>query len=354
MKKKVLSVMLVSALAMTMLAGCGSSSSEAKEEKEEEKEEEKAEKEEEKAEEDEEKAETDEEEGKEKAAEKEEEKAEKAEEKEEEDEEKAEEDEAKLESEEETTITVYAAASLETVMNELIDAYEAEHPNVEILGSYDSSGTLLTQIEEAGGNGIDIFFSAAQKQMNTLQDDDDLVVDGTRHNVLNNQVCVVTYTDSGTEVTGINDLDKAASLALADGSVPAGKYTRDALISIGVLPEAEDSAAITTEEVSDALGGIEINECSNVSKVLQAVAEHSNEVGTCYYSDTYGYEDDVDILEVLSYDLTGDVIYPVAQVKNGEADEVEEAAALDFINFLISDEAKAILDKYYFDTDVED
>lgn len=49
--------------------------------------------------------------------------------------------------------------------------------------------------------------------------------------------------------------------------------------------------------------------------------EGSCEVGTTYYSDTYGYEDDLEILETVSYDLTGDVIYPIAQVVNKEADK---------------------------------
>ena len=44
-------------------------------------------------------------------------------------------------------------------------------------------------------------------------------------------------------------------------------------------------------------------------------------MGTTYYSDTYGYEEELDILETVPYDLTGNVIYPIAQVKSTEADE---------------------------------
>lgn len=250
-----------------------------------------------------------------------------------------------------TTVTLFAAKSLNTVMEELIAEYNKTQPNVVIVGSYDSSGTLMTQIEE--GAACDVFFSAAQKQMDQLQDEDGLVVEGTRHNVVNNQVCVVTYKDSGTAVTGLADLANASSFALADGSVPVGKYTRQALVNAGMLQAAEDVSAIPTVVVSEALGGLEINECANVGAVAAAVAEGSNEVGTVYYSDTYGFEDKLDILEVISYDLTGNVIYPVAQIANGEADEPEQAAAEDFVNFLISDKAKAIFQKYYFDTDVE-
>lgn len=253
---------------------------------------------------------------------------------------------------ESTQITVFAAASLENALNEVIKKYNETQPNVTIIPSYDSSGTLLAQIEE--GAACDVFFSAAQKQMDTLQNDDQLVVDGTRHNVVNNQVVVITYKGSGTAVTGLKNLKDAKSIAMADGSVPVGKYTRQAMVNAGMLDAVDDVSTIPTDVISQALDGVEINECGNVSAVKTQVAEGSNEVGTVYYSDTYGLEDKLDILQVISYDLTGNVIYPIAQVKNDEADELEQKAALDFVNFVKSDAAKAIFDSYYFDTNVED
>ena len=249
-----------------------------------------------------------------------------------------------------TTVTIFAAKSLNGVVDELIAMYNEEQPNVEVVTSYDSSGTLMEQIEQ--GAACDLFFSAAQKQMDQLEGDE-LVVDGTRANVVNNQVCVVTYKGSGTKVTGLEDIDKAESFALADGSVPVGKYTRQAMVNAGMLDKVDDVSTITTQEVSDALGGIEINECANVGAVTAAVSEGSNEVGTVYKSDTYGLEDKLEILQVVSYDLTGDVIYPIAQIKNDEADDLESEAALDFLHFLTSDKAKEVYEKYLFDTDVE-
>ena len=249
-----------------------------------------------------------------------------------------------------TTVTIFAAKSLNGVVDELIAMYNEEQPNVEVVTSYDSSGTLMEQIEQ--GAACDLFFSAAQKQMDQLEGDE-LVVDGTRANVVNNQVCVVTYKGSDTKVTGLEDIDKAESFALADGSVPVGKYTRQAMVNAGMLDKVDDVSTITTQEVSDALGGIEINECANVGAVTAAVSEGSNEVGTVYKSDTYGLEDKLEILQVVSYDLTGDVIYPVAQIKNDEADDLESEAALDFLDFLTSDKAKEVYEKYLFDTNVE-
>lgn len=251
---------------------------------------------------------------------------------------------------EDTTITIFAAKSLNGVVDELIAMYNEEQPNVEVVASYDSSGTLMEQIEQ--GAACDLFFSAAQKQMDQLEGDE-LVVDGTRANVVNNQVCVVTYKGSDTKVTGLEDIDKAESFALADGSVPVGKYTRQAMVNAGMLDKVDGVSAITTQEVSDALGGIEINECANVGAVTAAVSEGSNEVGTIYKSDTYGLEDKLEILQVVGYDLTGDVIYPVAQIKNDEADDLESEAALDFLHFLTADKAKEVYEKYLFDTDVE-
>ena len=116
--------------------------------------------------------------------------------------------------------------------------------------------------------------------MDQLQDEDGLAVDGTRHNVVNNQVCVVTWKGSGTEVTGLSDIGKAKSIALADGSVPVGKYTRQAMVNAGMLDKVDDVSQITTSEIQEALGGVEINECANVGAVTAAVAEGSNEVGS--------------------------------------------------------------------------
>ena len=178
----------------------------------------------------------------------------------------------KEEGTEETEIHVFIAASLNTAMSELAELYGKTHPEVKITYNADSSGTLLTQIQE--GYECDIFFSAAQKQMDQLEEDG-LIREGTRSNVVNNQVVVVTRKDSQTKAEGLETLKNAQSIALAGGRVPAGRYTREALRALGILDKTEDAAAITTRQVSEALGGVEISEQDNVSKVLAAVVEGS-------------------------------------------------------------------------------
>ena len=92
------------------------------------------------------------------------------------------------EGEEEVELQVFIAASLNTVMTDLANRYREDHPHVKITFNAESSGTLMMQIEE--GFSCDIFFSAAQKQMDQLEADG-FVVEGSRANVVNNQVVVV-------------------------------------------------------------------------------------------------------------------------------------------------------------------
>ena len=87
--------------------------------------------------------------------------------------------------------------------------------------------------------------------------------------------------------------------------------------------------------------------------MLTAVEEGSSEGGTTYLSHSVGHEDSIRILETVGYDVTGNIIYPVAQVVNQDASEAESAAAADFIAYITNDDAKALYQQYGFDTDVE-
>ncbi|MDR1018691.1 MAG: molybdate ABC transporter substrate-binding protein [Lachnospiraceae bacterium] len=247
-------------------------------------------------------------------------------------------------------ITLFAAKSLNPVMEELIKEYNKTAPNIKVQGNYDSSGTLMNQIEE--GAPCDVFFSAAVTQMDQLQDKK-LIDNNSRLNVVKNKLCLVTYKGSNTKVTSLKDIYKAKSFALANASVPVGKYTRIALGNLGILKGQSDTSKYTSTDVSKAFKGIDVNDCNNVGAVASAVAEGSNEVGTVYYSDIYGYEKKLKVIEEIPYDLTGIVVYPVARVKNKDANEERVKAASNFVKFLISKKARIIFDKYHFDTNVE-
>ena len=241
--------------------------------------------------------------------------------------------------EKKTEVTVFAAKSLNGVMDELCEKYNSEHPNVTFQTNYDSSGTLMTQIKE--GAKCNIFFSAGVSQMDELQAgfDDGDIVEGSRRDLLN----------SDTKVTDFSNLSLAKNMALADQTVPVGQYTRKALINAGMAgSEYTEVDQLTDDVISKALGGLEINNCANVGAVASAVAEGANEVGTVYYSDTFGYEDQLDIIEQLPNSLTGDVIYPVAAVESDHTSDEELEASEDFLTYLQSEEAVKLFEKYHF------
>lgn len=242
-------------------------------------------------------------------------------------------------------IQVFIAASLENAFLELIAMYDQDQPNVTVTYNADSSGTLLTQLQ--AGYECDIFFSAAASQVNTAEEEG-LAIGGSRVDLLRNEVVLITWKGSNTSVTGLESIGDAASIALADGSVPVGEYTRAALQNLGVLDSGLAAKEITTRQVSDALGGVEINECGNVSKVKEAVKEGSNEIGAVYYSDAYSVRDAVDIIEHISPDLTGAIVYPMVRTVNAQADEAQTAAAEDFYAFLQTPEAVAVFEEYMF------
>lgn len=234
-------------------------------------------------------------------------------------------------------VYAFIAASLNNAMEELQKNFNETYPDVEILYNADSSGTLQTQIEE--GARCDIFFSAAQKQMNALVDeglaDKDSVVD-----LLENKVVLIKPKDGETKVTGFENITDAANLALAGEDVPVGQYSREIFDNLGI-----------TDEVNK----MEINEGKNVTEVLASVSEGSNEVGIVYATDAASVADSVDIIaEAPAGSLETPVLYPVGLVEDQEASDDDKAAAAVFLEYLQSDEALEVFEKYGFAAYVTD
>lgn len=248
-----------------------------------------------------------------------------------------------------TTVYIDIAASLEAVfVDKIIPEFEKQNPNVKIEYNTGSSGKLLSGIEEANGIGHDLFFSAGKKQVTTLDETDGLVVDGSIVNLLSNELCLVKGNNVETAVTGWDNLADAKSMAICGGSVPVGKYTRIALVSLGILPETEDPAAYTTEEISAALNGLEIDEADDVEVAAAKAVEGSVDAATIYYSDYYNHKDELTILAQDDGTLTGNIIYPVCQVANPKATEAESTATQALLAFLQTDYCLQAFEEYCF------
>ncbi len=230
-----------------------------------------------------------------------------------------------------TEIYVYIAASLSNAMKEVATMYNNTQPNVKITYNADSSGTLLTQIQE--GAQCDLFFSAAKKQIDTL-DKGGLIEPNSTVDLLKNKVVLIKPKGGKTAVTGFDNVFKAKNIALAAEGVPAGDYARDIFKNLGIL---------------DKVKKMEINEGSNVTAVLTAVSEGSNEIGVVYESDAESVKDSVEVIATApESSLTKPVLYPVAQVVNKEADDTQKKAAKDFLAFLSKDEVLKVFEKYGF------
>lgn len=232
---------------------------------------------------------------------------------------------------EEVTLQVFIAASLKNAMATIQKDYKALHPEVELVFNADSSGTLQTQIEE--GASCDVFFSAAMKQMNALTEEG-MVEEGTEEKLLENKVVLIKPVNGETKVTGFENITEASNIALAGEDVPVGAYAREIFTSLGNI---------------DDVMKMEINEGANVTAVLAAVSEGSNEVGVVYATDAASVKDKVEIIaQAPAEALTSPVIYPVACIKNEEAGEAEHSAAQEFIKYLTTDEAIKVFEEYGF------
>ena len=205
--------------------------------------------------------------------------------------------------------------------------FEEAHPEITVEGTYDSSGKLQTQIEE--GLEADIFFSAATAQMDALTEEG-LIKKDTVTDLLENKIVLIAAKGEEENYTSFEDIAKAETPALGDpASVPAGQYAQEALTNLGLWEEVSAKASFGT----------------NVTEVLNWVAEGSAQAGIVYATDAATQEGNVtQVAEAPEGSLAEPVLYPVAMVENTQH---QEEAQL-FLDFLQSDEAAQVFESYGF------
>lgn len=228
-------------------------------------------------------------------------------------------------------VVVFAAASMEATLTEIADLYKEVAPNVTLTFTFDSSGTLKTQIEE--GAVCDLFISAAQKQMNQLDSADttgtntdglDFVQSDTRINFVENKVVLAVPDDNPKDIQSFSDLatDKLSLLCLGNDDVPVGAYSLQILDTLGIdITALEDAGKVTY--------------ASNVSEVANQVKEGAVDCGIIYATDANTYE--LTVVDQATADMCDQVIYPAAVMKCGGS-EASQAAAQAFLDYLHTDE----------------
>lgn len=227
----------------------------------------------------------------------------------------------------EGTVMLAAAASLEKSFTEqLIPMFEAQYPNVKIEGTYDSSGKLQSQIE--AGADVDIFFSAALKQMQALQEEGYIDADASI-DLLENKIVLIVPKGSEEGYTSFEDIVNADMAAIGDPeSVPAGQYGKEALENLGLWSEVENKLSLGT----------------NVTEVLNWVAEQSADAGIVYATDAASIPEKVTVIAAAPEGSVSKVIYPVAELK----DTANKEAADAFMEFLQSADALKVFEEAGF------
>ena len=227
----------------------------------------------------------------------------------------------------EGTVMLAAAASLEKSFTEqLIPMFEAQYPNVKIEGTYDSSGKLQSQIE--AGADVDIFFSAALKQMQALQEEGYIEADASI-DLLENKIVLIVPKGSEEGYTSFEDIVNADMVAIGDPeSVPAGQYGKEALENLGLWSEVENKLSLGT----------------NVTEVLNWVAEQSANAGIVYATDAASIPEKVTVIAAAPEGSVSKVIYPVAELK----DTANKEAADAFMEFLQSADALKVFEEAGF------
>ena len=238
------------------------------------------------------------------------------------------------------TLVVFAAASMTETLTEIAGNYKAVAPNVTLSFNFDSSGKLLTQIEE--GALCDLFISAAPKQMNaldgSLKDDaeknpngQDMLLEGSRLNLLENKVTLAVPEGNPKGIESFDQLvgllqNGEVMLAIGNSDVPVGQYTQKIFAFYGI-----DEAAITDQ----------LTYGNNVKEVSTQVTEAAADCGIIYATDAFSAG--LTVVDSATAEMCGQVLYPAAVLKDGQTE-----AAQAFLDYLQTEEAMAVFQSVGF------
>jgi molybdate transport system substrate-binding protein len=228
-----------------------------------------------------------------------------------------------------TTLTAFAAASMKNAVDDINAAFSKANPNIKVVSSYAASSALAKQIES--GAPADLFASADLEWMDYVAQKK-LIKDDTRTNLLGNRLVLIAPKDSKIDNVTIGQGFDLAKLA-GDGrittgdvkAVPVGKYAKAALEKLGSWQAAGPKFAMA----------------ENVRAALTLVSRGEAVLGIVYETDAK-VDPGVKIVAKFPEDSHPAIIYQVALTKDAKPD------AMKYINFMRSNEAKTIFEKYGF------
>ena len=225
-----------------------------------------------------------------------------------------------------TNLLVSAAGSLQDVLNELKVLYQKEQKNVNISFNFAASGPLQQQIEQ--GASVDIFISAAKKQVDDLEKKN-LLLPESRVIIAKNRLVLITPKNS----SGVNSFyslqdEKVKRIAIGEPrSVPAGQYAKQVLEQLKIWSNIKSKLVYG----------------NNVRQVLAAVESGNADAGLVYVTDAK-ISGQVKVVVVADEKFHSPIIYPLAIIRGSKNVD----AAKNFSKFLVSNLSKTVFKKYGF------
>ncbi len=220
-------------------------------------------------------------------------------------------------------ITVSAAASLQNALNEVKANYiSARHlKEDQIAINYGASGALQQQIEQ--GAPASLFISASEKNMDNLAKKN--LVEGIKPFTTNSLVLI---TPAGKDKLTIDQLTANIRLAIGEPkSVPAGMYAKQVLDKKNIWSKVEANIVYAKD----------------VRAVLAYISQGAADAGFVYKTDAMEGKDKVIIVDTAAADTHDAIIYPIGIVSKNKNE-----LTTDFYNYLLTDDAQKVLEKYGF------
>ncbi len=227
-------------------------------------------------------------------------------------------------------ITISAAISLRNAFEEIGKTFEVKHPRTKIRFNFGSSGDLARQIE--GGAPVDVFASAAQKEMDEI-DQKGLIMSGTRINFAGNRMLLVKSAVSRIQMESFEDLRKPEVKKIVIGnpkSVPSGRYAEEVLKCFNLWERIKEKLVFA----------------EHARQVLDYVARNEVDAAMVYATDATIRPGEVRIVTKAPDKSHQPIVYPIAIVKGCQ----NQPLAKDFTALVLSAQGKNLLSKYGFET----
>ena len=218
------------------------------------------------------------------------------------------------------------------MLEALIDAYQDDHPDVHVVPAFDATSTLRTQIEE--GAPANVFLAADTTNPQELNE---AGLAGTPTTFTGNKVTLIVPKDNPAGISDWTDLASGDITIIAAGEeVPITKYAEQTIANLAALPDAPPDYAAA---VDAAIASRE----DNVRAVLTKIELGEGDAAFVYVTDAASSED---ITELgVPDEAAAEAIYDGAVIGQDPP-----AAAPDFLDWLVDDEAQAIFDSFGFIT----